>query len=232
MKTKSSLLGATAGTLTVAALALYSSPAAEFTNVTVTVPANWSMLAIPVVRPNYTLEVVLPPRIVVCSGSYDANGPVPIDTAAFRLTSTNFVVPEALTSDVLVASGCFSASAVPPFEEYWFTFDGLAACSETVDFGSGILLLTPWSFSITWTGEVAQAVSAVVSNHIPAGLSIKSSKSLLAGRIQSDLGLPVLPGDVLQKYNVVTKRMDRYTSNPSGSGQPSDWIGPSSTPGG
>ena len=159
------------------------------------------------------------------------NGPVPLATVAFRLTGTNFVVPEVL-NEFELSPEAFAISSVDPFNEFWLDEKGLAACNETVDFGSGILLLNyDTSFSITWTGEVAQAVSAVVSNHIPAGVSVKSSKSLLAGRVQSDLGLPVLPGDVLHKYNVTSQRFDRYTSNPAGSGRPSDWIGPTSIPG-
>jgi len=231
MKTNSSLLPFTMGAITIAALSLHPPPATAVTNVTVAVPNEWSMLAIPVVLTNNRLETVLPPRKVVCGGTLTVNGPVPPGTTALRLTDANFVVPEVIDDSGLFAH--FAFFAVDPIHDIWYNDIGAAACNEAVEFGSGILFFNTGgtSFSITWTGEAAQTISQVVSNHIPAGVSIKSSMSLLAGGIQTDLGLPVLPGDELHKYNVATKKFDRYISDPAGSGLPSDWIGPSSTPG-
>jgi hypothetical protein len=100
--------------------------------------------------------------------------------------------------------------------------------TETIDFGHGgfILNQTGAPFTKTWVGEVAQnnPVNVPISNPVPVGFSVRSSKVPQAGGIQSALAFPTDPGDFVYKFNSASQAFEIYSSDPFGLGGVGDWY--------
>jgi hypothetical protein len=96
------------------------------------------------------------------------------------------------------------------------TFDDLdlvwAPANTTLEFGSGAFIRNPAGqagYNITWVGEVAEGNP--VSNPVPPGFSIRSSKIPQQGAIQTVLNFVPTPGDVVYKFDVPLQTFVLYT---------------------
>jgi hypothetical protein len=110
------------------------------------------------------------------------------------------------TSVYKFVNGNFQISTFDEFEAVW-----TPSPNETIDFGSGAFIRNPLNtaFTITFVGEVAQGTP--VSNPVPTGFSIRSSKIPQSGLIQTDLGFPPLAGDAIYRFNSGTQSFFIYT---------------------
>jgi hypothetical protein len=89
--------------------------------------------------------------------------------------------------------GGYQVSQFDEFDQVWYP-DGNA----TLDLGDGFFIFNPSSqFTVTWVGEVAEGNP--VSNPLPQGFSIRSSKVPQAGTF-TQLGLSGQPNDTVYKY--------------------------------
>lgn len=112
--------------------------------------------------------------------------------------------------------------------------------SEKLMPGEGAIFFNPTTESKTlnFTGDVSLGL---LQNPIPAGLSIRSSLAPQSGRLNSDLGFPLVEGDVVhvfdreqQKYTVFRYTAEGWESNPPiigvgesfwiGKTQPDNWV--------
>jgi hypothetical protein len=131
-----------------------------------------------------------------------ANQLIPAST----LLSALIPAPPLGTSIYKFDNGNFKISTFDEFESIWTPLGpGGTPNTDTIDFGSGVFIRNPQStpFTITFVGEVAQGTP--VSNPIPVGFSIRSSKIPQAGKIQTDLGFPPLPGDSIYRFNTASQ---------------------------
>src|ERR1017187_4152703 len=62
--------------------------------------------------------------------------------------------------------------------------------------GEGSIIESDSAFTHTYVGQVAQGYSV---NQVPNRLSIRSSIIPQAGRVKTDLGLPVISGDIVYR---------------------------------
>lgn len=108
-----------------------------------------------------------------------------------------------------------------------------AGDTRSIGNGEGFFFWNPdptTPYTITFVGEVAQGNP--VSNPIPINFSMRGSKVPQTGLVQTDLGFPSSPGDLLQKFDVAMQRYDVYSVDPFASdpATPADWYGPLGTP--
>ena len=107
--------------------------------------------------------------------------------------------------------------------------------NQTLSPGEGAILFNPTSDfkNINFVGEVTQGH---LLTPIPAGFSVRSSQIPKSGRLHSDLGFPVVEGDVVhlfdrdkQNYAIYEYSPKKWESNPPvvGVGE-SFWIGKTS----
>jgi hypothetical protein len=146
-----------------------------------TIPHNFSMVANPFVTPTNTLNALFPPA----------------------------QMPPGLTF-YKFSAGSYVLSVVDEFDVIWVSNAVPNGDTETLVFGDGAFLFNPGSaFTLTWVGEVAQGTP--VSNPVPAGYSIKSSKVPQAGLVTTDLGYQPDPGAVILKFNIGTQGYNTFT---------------------
>jgi len=146
-----------------------------------TIPHGYSMIANPLVAPTNTLNALLPPASMPPLATF------------FKFTPSGY-----------------SVSIVDDIDIIWVKNGIPDGDTETIDFGDGVFILNPaGSFTVTWVGEVSQGTP--ITNPLPSGYSIKSSKVPQAGLLTTDLGYPPSPLDLVLKFNAVTQSYLSYT---------------------
>jgi hypothetical protein len=112
-----------------------------------------------------------------------------VGTKVYKFNGTGFDIAERLG---------------PPSFPFAFWQNG----ALTLNPGEGAFIFNP-SGTITniFAGEV---LTGSITNPLPAGFSIKSSKLPEAGSIGTQLGLPTAVGDKVYKYNVGTGQYDTF----------------------
>jgi hypothetical protein len=183
---------------------VYSVNAVGYVNQTI--PNNFSMIANPFETQTNTLNALLNPNELPGAG---------IGVSFYKFVNGNYRV-----------------SAVSLFGGEWL--DDQANPNgdiETLDFGHGAFLLnqTGAPFTKTWVGEVAQSSppGTPVTNPIPLGFSIRSSKIPQGGLIQTDLGFPATAGDDVYKFLPGIQNYAVYnnsTFGAGGGGTDQDWF--------
>jgi hypothetical protein len=149
--------------------------------VNLNVPHNFSMVANPFVVQTNTLNALFPPA----------------------------QMPPGLTFYKFNGGG-YVSSVVDEFDVIWVSNGLPNGDTETLVFGDGAFLFNPGAqFTLTLVGEVAQGTP--VSNPVPAGYSIKSSKVPQAGLVTTDLGYTPEAGAVILKFDTAAQGYKTYT---------------------
>ena len=86
---------------------------------------------------------------------------------------------------------------------------------ENLEPGEGVIVFNPTSEPMTrcFVGNVIREPQSVA---IAAGFSIRSSILPLSGRLDTDLGFPVAPGDAIHVYDRVTQNYVIHEYGPGG----------------
>lgn len=183
---------------------VYSVNAVGYVNQTI--PNNFSMIANPFVTQTNTLNALLNPNTLPGAG---------IGISFYKFVNGNFKI-----------------SSISFLGGEWFDDQGNPNGDiETIDFGHGGFILnqsgTP--FTVTWVGDVAQnnPVNVPISNPIPVGFSVRSSKVPQTGLIQTDLAFPTAAGDAVYKFDIGIQNFKIWNNSdlgPGGGGTPADWF--------
>jgi len=149
--------------------------------VNLTIPHNFSMIANPLIAQTNTLNALFPP------------------TPALAVLS------------FYKFNGVYAVSTIDEFNVNWVDGGGNPNGDiETLVFGDGAFLNNPGApFTVTFVGEVSQGTP--VSNPVPAGYSIKSSKIPQAGLVTTDLGYQPGLGDSILKFNTAGQNYSSFT---------------------
>jgi len=140
-------------------------------------------------------------------GYVNANIPVGFTMIANPLNTTNNTIGVLLPALPSFSSIYKWNEGLQQFDIATIVFGTWDHPEYTLNPGEGAFVNTDTAFTITWVGDVVQGN---ITNAVPAGYSIRSSKVPQAGAVSS-LGLTVGDFDSLYKWNNATTQYDIYT---------------------
>jgi hypothetical protein len=183
MRTKTLVLSAIVGALSSASLMAQVYSLNAVGYINVTLAPGFQIIANQLNTTNNNLSPLLDTQ--VGDGSHDG-------LEFFKFNGSSYTV---LTTDSLSA---------PPW-------DG-PATSTTLNPGEAAFVFNPYSTNITLT-FVGTVLQGSLTNALPKGFSLVSSLVPQAGRLDVDLGLTEVDGDLVFQYNPVTKGYAEYTGD-------------------
>jgi hypothetical protein len=179
---------------------VYSVNAVGYVNVTIPGGNKFALISNPLIAATNTLDTLFPPTVA------------PLGSIIYTIVGGGFQV----TQNDAFGLGWLDEMGNP------------AGSTRSVVNGEGFFFYNPDpnAYTITFVGEVPQGNPVV--NPIPINFSMRGSKVPQTGLIQTDLGFPASPGDLLQKFNVGTQAYEVYSVDPFAADPalPTDWFGP------